>query len=95
MGCRSLTIPSVADMFRAWVPAVACRVGMAVDPVGRIAEWRKRYTITRWWVLRSGLSYDDALAYEKSYAQQYGCVHHGGGQRVPGLVWSVYIFHHY
>ena len=69
---------------------MACRVGMATDPQKRIAHWKEKEGHTYSEILHSNLLYKQALELEKGEAVRRGCRYHGGGERVPGRVWSVY-----
>ena len=69
---------------------MACRVGMSTDPDGRMAYWKTKENCLSGRVVASKLTYDEALAMEKSLAEKDGCRYSGGGQRVSGRVWSVY-----
>ena len=74
---------------------MACRVGMTTDPVERQRHWRGQYPyMTNWQILRSQLTYNEALEWERYYAGLYGCVSHPGGSSVLGRVWSIYYFQH-
>ena len=69
---------------------MACRVGMSTDPDERIAYWKAKENCLSGRVVASNLTYDEALAMERRLAERDGCRYGGGGQRVPGRVWSVY-----
>ena len=69
---------------------MACRVGMSTDPQERIRHWKAKEGHTQGSVLASGLSYDQALAREKSEATKGGCHQSGGGPRNGLSNWSVY-----
>ena len=69
---------------------MACRVGMSTNPDERIEYWKKEENCTSGYVVKSGLTYDEALAEEKRLAKEHGCRQSGGGPRVSGWVWSVY-----
>lgn len=69
---------------------MACRVGMSHDPQSRIDYWKAVEGHTYSSILASGLTYDGALAREKSEAQTRGCKYGPGGERKAGRVYSVY-----
>ena len=69
---------------------MACRVGMSTVPAERIKYWKNKENCTSGYVVKSGLTYDEALELEKDLARRGGCRQSGGGQRVSGRVWSVY-----
>lgn len=72
---------------------MACRVGMTSRVSERKADWqRKHKNFRNWRILKTGLTYHEALQYEAAYARRNGCVFHGGGQRKAGRVYSVYRF---
>ena len=70
---------------------MACRVGSSTNPQARIEHWKEKEGHTSGRVLHSGLTYDQAQTKEKSEAASRNCTASGGGQRVSGNVWSVYI----
>ena len=69
---------------------MVCRVGMSTDPLERIKYWKENEGCTFGRVLKSRLTYDEALEMEKKEAQARGCRYSSGGMRVDGKVWSVY-----
>lgn len=72
---------------------MACRVGMTTDPGERKAYWEARHpTLRNWRIVKSRLTYDEALELEKTTAERGGCEYSPGGQRKRGRVWSVYRF---
>lgn len=70
---------------------MACRIGMSTDPQERIGYWKRTEGHTHGRILHSNLTYDQALRMERSEAVNRGCRHSGGGQRISGNIWSVYI----
>ena len=70
---------------------MACRVGMSTNPQERIEYWAQLEGHTHYQILAEGLTYDEAHVRERAEAQARGCTQSGGGQRVLGAVWSVYI----
>ena len=71
-----------------------CRVGMGTDPDERIHHWMNKEGHSECVILHEELTYEEALDLEKEEAEAHGCTHSGGGQRVPGRVWSVYMVWH-
>ena len=69
---------------------MACRVGMSTAPRERMAHWRLAEGHTGGRVLASGLTYGQASDMEKREARRLGCHWQGGGDYIPGPVWSVY-----
>ena len=69
---------------------MACRVGMSRDPNKRIQHWKDAEGHTYGKVLHENLTYDEALALEKSEASSRGCHQAEGGERTSGRDWSVY-----
>ena len=69
---------------------MACRVGMSTTPWTRIAHWKEEEGHTHGEVLRSGLTYDRALALEAEEATKRGCTYAPGGERNDKNDWSVY-----
>lgn len=70
-----------------------CYIGMSTDVGSRLTAHRRAYpAIRNSRIIASGLTYDEALARERSAAQRMGCHQSGGGLRVDGRVWSVYAF---
>ena len=70
---------------------MACRVGMSTSPKERAQEWARDEGHTHYDILASGLTYDEALVREELEAEARGCTASGGGPRISGNVWSVYI----
>lgn len=70
---------------------MACRVGMSTDPDERIQHWKNVEGHTDGVILHRGLTYDEALAKEKSEAEMRGCISHGGGQKISSRNWCVYM----
>ena len=74
---------------------MSCRVGMTTRPRERRTEWEAVYPNLRGWeILASGLTYQEATAYETRVAEQHGCDQDPGGPYVAGRVWSVYHFYY-
>ena len=70
---------------------MVCRVGMSTKPQQRIDYWKILEGHTYSKILRSNLTYDQAIKLEKEEAaRRPGCRQHAGGLKVPGRVWSVY-----
>lgn len=69
---------------------MGCRVGMSTDPQERINYWKRVEGHTHSEILARKLTYVEASSREKTEASRRGCVSHGGGDRVPGRVYSVY-----
>lgn len=72
-----------------------CRIGMATDVEARISELKNVGTIlqrARYYVLESGLTYNEANEKEKVYRENCGphCEGHPGGGYKSGRVWSIY-----
>ena len=63
---------------------------MTTDLQERIAHWKEKEGYTHSKILYRKLLYKEALELEKEEAVRRGCRYHGGGERVPGRVWSVY-----
>lgn len=70
---------------------MACRVGSSTNPQERIQYWKRKEGHTSSDILASGLTYDQAQARESREAKARDCTASGGGERVPGNGWSVYI----
>lgn len=72
---------------------MACRVGLTTDPERRKREWQEQYRSLRGWrVLKHGLTYGEALRWERHFASPLGCEAHHGGPYQPGPIWCVYTF---
>ena len=69
---------------------MACRVGMSADPQERINYWKRQEGHTGGEILAHGLTYEEAQKREEVEARNRGCFRQGGGQYLPGRVWSVY-----
>ncbi len=71
------------------------RVGMTTDLAERKTFWQKKYGIRfyGWDVVESGLTYEQAQSLENEY-RKHGFEGDAGGPKVPGPVWSVYIFYY-
>lgn len=70
---------------------MACRVGSSTNPQERIDHWKRAEGYTQSRILASGLTYEQAQKAERQEAAASGCTASGGGARVPGAVWSVYM----
>lgn len=70
---------------------MACRVGSSTNPQERIDHWKRVEGYTRSQILASGLTYEQAQVAERREAAARGCTASGGGARVPGAVWFVYM----
>ena len=70
---------------------MACRVGMSTQPRKRIRHWQNEEGHNKSRILKTGLTYRQALAYEKQAAESYRCNHRLGGPPKRGRVWSVYV----
>ena len=70
---------------------MACRVGMSTRPLERIDQWKRAEGYVNGRILAENLTYDEALRLEQREAHARGCNYQGGGERVEGRVWSIYI----
>ena len=72
-----------------------CRVGMTSNVLKRKQAWLSVHpNLYKWDVLKSGLTYAEALAEEQRIAEELGCENEAGGQKVEGSVYSIYCFHY-
>ena len=69
---------------------MACRVGMSTSPGERIRYWKAQEGHTHSQILAKGLTYHQAQQRETQEARNRGCRSSGGGEHIPGYVWSVY-----
>ena len=69
---------------------MACRVGMSKYPNTRINHWKSEEGHTHSKILATDLTYDQALAKEKSEAESRGCRYGLGGERDESSDWAVY-----
>lgn len=70
---------------------MACRVGMSKTPCERIDHWKRTEGHTTGHVIEDNLTYDAALAMEKSEAEKRDCYYHPGGERDSTSDWAVYV----
>ena len=69
---------------------MAYHIRMSTNPAERIQHWKSREGHTGSQILANGLTCAQAQARETDEAQRRDCRASGGGQYVPGNVWSVY-----
>ena len=73
---------------------MGCRVGASTDPLERIAHWKSAEGHTFGYVLRSGLTYEQAQAAEAREAEARrarGCRRAPAPAQAGGAVYSVYL----
>ena len=67
---------------------MSCRNVCRTERAHQALEKKEGHTHST--ILAKDLTYNQALDREKKEAESRGCRHSGGGQKVPGNVWSVY-----
>ena len=71
---------------------MACRVGITTDLKSRKKYWKGEHPSLRNWQIAGPYKTKSAAQKaEDSFAQQYGCVSHPGGEDKKGT-WHVYKF---
>ena len=70
---------------------MACRVGMSTTPYERIVHWMEKEGHSKYEILASHLTFDEALKREKAEALARGCHYRLGGKDNGLDNWSIYL----